>query len=205
MRLVFSGLLIAVGVLTEIVFVHRMYPDVNPFDWKLFGPWIVVLVVTAYFLFRERSAWVMKDGVLTYRRKDELVADTYHARRALELRDPESKDAWYLIELDTGKVLCLWDDLPSGPMGVDPANPWIRRFPCTEFTVLHHAVEKFTVQVNCAGEVIKPVTVSLHDKFENWLYAYLPEDGDFIPDKTFDEVQAELQKAIEGPGSGEAS
>jgi hypothetical protein len=197
-RLIFAGLFILIGVLGEMFFVDRMYPDINPFEGKLFGPWIVVLVAAAYFLFHERSSWVKRDGVLTYRRRDELISDIYHARRSLELRDLGTNDGWYLIELDTGKVLCLWDNLPSGPLGFDPANPEVRRFPCTEFTVSRHAVEGFTVEVVCAGQVIKPVSVSLPNHYDDWLYTYLPKDGDFIPDRTFDEVKAEVVKASGG-------
>lgn len=202
MRLVLSGLFIAIGVLAEIVFVHQIYPDINPYQEKLLGPWIVVLVAAAYFLFNERSPWVKRHGVLTCRHKDELISDIYHARRALELRDLDTNDGWYLIELDTGKVICLWDNLPSGPLGFDSANPEVQRFPCTEFTVMRHAVEGFTVEVICAGQAIKPVTVSLPDHYADWLYTSLPKDGDVIPERSFDEVQVEVQKACDGSGSG---
>jgi hypothetical protein len=169
------------------------------------APTLLILVVAAYFLFQDRSPWVKRNGVLTYRRRDELVSDIYHARRALELRAPDTNDGWYLIELDTGKVLCLWDNLPSGPLGFDPMNQEVRRFPCTEFTVLRHAVEGFTAEVHYAGQLIKPVTVSLPDHFDDWRYTHLPKDGDMIADKTFDELQAEVQKISGGFSSGEIS
>jgi len=82
----------------------------------------------------------------------------------------------------------------SGREGNYSENPEVRRIPCTEFTVLRHAVEGFTAEVNCAGQAIKPVTVSLPDHFDDWLYTYIPKDGDVMPEKTFDEVQAEVQK-----------
>lgn len=204
-RLAWAGLFILVGILAEVVFVHQVFPGINPYEGRFFPSWVVILVVAAYFLFNERSAWVRKDGVLTYRRRDELISDIYHARRALELRDLDTKDGWDLIELDSGKVLCLWDNLPSGPLGFDPANPEVRKFPCTEFTILRHAVEGFTAEVICAGEVIKAVTVSLPDHYDDWLYTYLPKDGDMIPGKSFDEVEAEVDKAISDSGGSQTS
>lgn len=115
---------------------------------------------------------------MTCRRRDELLSSIYHAHRALELRDPGTNDGWYLIELDTGKVLCLWDNLPSGPLGFDPAKSEGRRFPCTEFTILRHKIEGFTAEVICAGQVIKPVTLELPEHFDDWVYTDLPKDGE---------------------------
>jgi len=200
-RVFLAGLFILIGVLGEVFFVDWIYPDINPFQGKLFGPWIVFLVVAAYFLFNSRGPWVKRNGVMTYRRRDELLSSIYHAHRALELRDPGTNDGWYLIELDTGKVLCLWDNLPSGPLGFDPAKSEGRRFPCTEFTILRHKIEGFTAEVICAGQVIKPVTLELPEHFDDWVYADLPKDGELIPNKTFDEVQAEVQKVIAGLNS----
>jgi hypothetical protein len=205
LRILGAGLFILIGVLGEAYFVDRMFPHINPFDFKIFVPWMVVLVAAAYFLFQDRSPWVRKGGVLTYRRRDELVPDIYHARRALELRDLDTNDGWYLIELDSGKVLCLWDNLPSGPLGFDPGSPGVRKFPCTEFTVLRHAVEGFTAAVICAGEVIKPVTVPLPDHYDDWLYTSLPKDGDIIPGKSFDEVKAEVDKFTSDSSGSETS
>lgn len=135
---------------------------------------------------------------MKYRRRDDLVSEIYHARRALELRDLGTGDGWYLIELDTGQVLCLWDNQPSGPLGIDPGSPEARRFPCTEFTVIRHSVENFITVVICAGQVIKPVTVPLPDHFDDWLYTHLPKDGDVVPDKSFDEMQEEVQRRSGG-------
>ena len=202
-RLIYAGLFTLVGLLGEIVFVDRMFHELSVVvRGRLMEVTIVVLVAAAYFIFQDRSPWVKRNGVLTYRRKDELVSDIYRARRALELRDPDTNDGWYLIELDTGKVLCLWDNLPSGPIGFDSMNLEGRRFPCTEFTILRHATENFTAEVDCTGQVIKPVTIQLGDDYDTWVYTCLPKDGEIIPDKTFDEVQADLLKAG-GSGDGE--
>jgi hypothetical protein len=205
MRLACSGLFIVVGVLAEIILLHRIYPNLDPYEGKLMAPTIVVLVAAAYFLFNKRSPWVKRDGIMTYRRQDELISDIYHARRVLELRDLDSNDGWYLIELDTGNVLCLWDNLPSGPLGFDSRNPEVRRFPFTEFTVLRHTTKNFTAEVDCAGQKIKPTTVALPDHYDDWLYTYVPKDGDVIPNKTFDAVQADVHKACSRTGIGEIS
>jgi hypothetical protein len=205
MRLIYAGVFILTGVLGEMFLVDRMYPRTNPFAGRLFVPLIVVLVIAAYFLFNERSPWVKINGIMTYRRRDELISDVYHARRALELRDPDTNDGWYLIELDTGNVLCLWDNLPSGPLGFDSMNPVVRRFPCTEFTVLRHPTENFTAEVDCAGQKIKPITVELPDHYDDWLYTYVPKDGEVIPNKTFDALQADVQKVCGGSSIGEIS
>jgi hypothetical protein len=195
MRLVCAGLFILAGVLGEMYFVDRLYPDVNPFEPRLSVPLIVGLMIAANYLFSERSPWVRKNGVLSYRRRDELVSQIYHGKRALELVAPDTDKNWYLLELDTGKVLCLWDNLPSGPLDFDSMNPEVRRFPCTEFTVFRHATEDFTAEVDCAGQVIKPVPIQLGDDYDTWVYLYLPKDGEIVPDKTFENVQAELLKA----------
>jgi hypothetical protein len=139
---------------------------------------------------------VKKNGMLVYRRKDKLVPETYHSRQALELRDPDSEDGWYLVELDNSKVLCLWDNLPSGPLGFDARNPSARRFPCTEFTVLRDRTNNLTAEVACAGEPINPVILKLPDRYDDWLYTYLPKDGEIVSGKSFDEVREEVQKEI---------
>ncbi len=182
------------GVLGEFLIVERISPQTNPFELRFSIPLIVGLIVAAKFLFSERSSWVNRNGVLTYRRRNELVSDSYRARRAFELRDLDTQEGWYLIELDTGKVLCLWDNLPSGPLGFDAMNPEVRRFPCTEFAVLRHPTENFTAEVDCGGQVIKPVTIHLGNHYDDWLYTYVPKDGEVIPNKTFDEALADMQK-----------
>ena len=202
MRLVFAGLFILAGVLGEVYIVDRLYPHVNPFEPKFSIPLIVGLMVTANFLFSERSPWVKRNGVLTYRRKDELVPDIYRARRAIELKNPDTSDRWYLIELDSGKVLCLCDNLPTGPIGNDSANPDVRRFPCTEFTILRHPQENITVGIDCAGGLIRPVTVLVADHYSDWVYTQLPKDGETIKDKTFDDVLTELQELSRKESAG---
>ena len=195
LRLIYAGLFILAGVMSEMFVMQRMCPEINPFEGRIFLPTVAVLVAAAYFLFNERSLWVNRDGKLTYRRRDNLVSEKYQARRALELRDSDNGDGWYLVELDSGKVLCLWDNLPTGPLGCDTANPRIRRFPCTEFTIRRHRVEGYTAEVICAGQLIKPLTVSLPDHYGDWLYAYLPRDGDFVADGNFDEFKTKILEA----------
>jgi hypothetical protein len=205
MRLFFAGLFILGGVLGEFFIVEWINPQLNPFELRFSIPLIVGLIVGAKFLFNERNPWVKRNGVLTYRRRDELVSDTYRAGRALELRVPDTNEGWYLIELDTGKVLCLWDNLPSGPLGFDSMNPEVRRFPCTEFAVLRHPTENFTAEIDCGSRLIKPITIVLPDHYDEWLHTYIPKDGDLIPDKTFDEVRADVVKACGGRDNSENS
>ncbi len=181
-----------------MIFVNRWYPTLTSSGngKLLFSTTFVTLIVSAYFIFQERSEWVMRDGVLTYRDREDLVGQLFHARRALELSDTDAGRKWYLVETDTNGVLCLWDNLPSGPIGSHGSNPHDRAFPCTEFTRYIHKKEKFTVEVSCAGKPIAPVVITLPDYYEDWLYSYLPKDGDCVLAKTFEEVRADLEKAI---------
>jgi hypothetical protein len=195
MRLIYAGLFILAGFLGEFFLVELRLRNISIVNsgWSLVVT-MVILIGAAFFLFQERGPWVKRNGVLVYRRPDELVADTYHARRALELRNPDSEESWYLIELENGKILCLCDNLPSGPMGFAPLNPVIRIFPCTEFSVLRHPAKKFTARIDYGGKLIEPVSVLLADHYSDWVYTHLPNDGELIPDRTFDAVLAELQE-----------
>jgi hypothetical protein len=190
------------GVLGEVYIVDRLDPHVNPFEPRFSVPLIIGLIVAAYFIFQERSPWVKRNGVLTYRRKDELVPDIYRARRAIELKNPDTSDRWYLIELDSGKVLGLCDNLPTGPIGYDSSNPDVRRFPCTEFTILRHPPENITAGIDCSGTLIRPITVLVADHYSDWVYTQLPNDGEIIKDRTFDDLLAELQELSRKESAG---
>jgi hypothetical protein len=198
MRLVYAGTFILVGLLGFLVFMNRRYPNV---DSALMGHLmegiLVILVVAAYFLFNKRGAWKLKnaDVVGMYRGKGELTEETYHAKRSLALADHWNKVTWYVVELENGQPICLWDRLPAGRPGVDPENPNACRFPCTEFTILRHTTG-FIVDIVCSGEVIKPEEFRLRSKPRGWGYDFFLADGEVIPGETFDSVRAKVVKAV---------
>jgi hypothetical protein len=195
-RLVYAGLFILGGVLCGAYIGFTFYPQGNPFELRFSLPLLLGLIVAAHFLFQERGPWITKGGVTRYRKPAELVPTTYQSRRAFEVKNPDSGDRWYVVELENGKVLCLCDNLPSGPLGFDPMNPDVQRFPCTEFTLLRHPTEKFIGEIDCGGKLIQPVTVLFADHYSDWVYTRLSVDGEIIPDRTFNEVLAEAQEEV---------
>jgi hypothetical protein len=197
MRLVYAGILILVGLLAMMVFVNRFYPDIDSsLMGKLLLATIVILIVAAYFLFNKRGAWKVKNIEIArmFQSQGELTQDNYRVRRAFELADAENKVTWYVLELENGNAICLWDKLPAGPPGFDPEKPEVRRFPCTEFTILRHKTG-FIVDITCGGEAIKPEVITLPAKYDSRSFDFLSEDGEVIPGETFDTVKAKVLKA----------
>lgn len=197
MRLVYAGIFILLGLLSMLVLVNRVYPDLDPSVMKILMPaTIVILTAAAYFLFNKRGAWKLKNPEIArmYESRGELTYDVCRARRAFELDDVGNKVTWYVIELENGKAISLWDKLPAGPPGFDE-NPKLRCFPCTEFTILRH-VTGFAVDIICGGEVIKPEVLTLPAKHSSWSLDFLSRDGEVLRGETFETVRAKVSKAI---------
>ena len=185
------------GLLGMLVLVNRFYPNMDSSMMeKLLYVTMAVLIVTAYLLFNKPGAWKVKNiGIgRTFQSSGELTRDNYRARRALALTDAENKVTWYVLELEDGKALCLWDKLPGGPPGFDPEEPEVGRFPCTEFTILRH-LAGFIVDIICGGEAIQPEVISLPAQYDAQDFNFLCEDGEVIPGETFDTVRT---KALKG-------
>jgi len=197
MRLVYAGIFILVGLLGMIIFVNRFYPDIDSslMGKLLFGT-IATLIVAAYYLFNKRGTWKLKNIEIarTFESQGELTRDNYRARRALALADVGNKITWYVLELDNGQAICLWDKLAVGPLGCDPEEPEVCRFPCTEFTILRH-ITGFIVDIICGGEMITPETITLPERQEGQSFDFLSENGEVIPGETFDTVKAKVLKA----------
>ena len=72
-----------------------------------------------------------------------------------------------------------------------------RRFPCTEFTVLRHKEAGYILDILCSGAVLEPEVVAPPFSKQDCRQG-LPEDGDVIADRTYDEIKAQRLGAGRG-------
>ncbi|MCL1888067.1 MAG: hypothetical protein FWF96_04265 [Kiritimatiellaeota bacterium] len=123
-----------------------------------------------------------------------LQRERFRAVRAFQVEEFEDEGSQYFIELEDGRVLFLVGQYMDGhgpceAWGNAPATP--RAFPCVEFEVLRHRVEKYALDVACHGAVLEPecVAPSFGDNDD-----FPPEDGTLISDRSYDEIKTERLK-----------
>jgi hypothetical protein len=70
-------------------------------------------------------------------------------------------------------------------------------FPCTEFTLQRDKQNGQVVDIVCAGTQLSPEIMPLALSDVNFTPAPVPEDGQIIRDRTYDELYATVMRAIE--------
>ena len=121
-----------------------------------------------------------------------LVSTDFKAKRAFEVEEFEDEGLHYFIELVDGGVLYLngqylyeYQAAPEGSP-VDPAA----NFPNTEFTVRRHRMENHVLDILCRGSVLQSELVA--SPFSEKQCDDLPEDGQIIRDRSYDQIKAEF-------------
>ena len=131
------------------------------------------------------------------RRLDEqglLTKETLYATRALQvITDYDDEGPSYLLELIDGGVLFL-----SGYYlyRIATHRKDAGSFPCTEFTLQRHKQTGQVADIVCAGTPLSPEIIPLTLSDVNFS-APVPQDSQIIRDRTYDELQAVVMRAIE--------
>jgi hypothetical protein len=203
MRVVLAGLFMVVGT-GAAASAALTIPDEEPPVWVISIVGIVAFCVTltlAFVIFNRPGPSLRKGEAVDFTKKLEeegiLVSQDFEARRAFEIREFEDEGMHYMVELPDGSVLFL-----SGQylyeyelIEDDPEFNQPRRFPCTSFTVRRHAEDGYVVDIICGGEVLEPECVAPYFEAEDFEQDRIPDDGQVITDRTYDELKAERMRA----------
>lgn len=112
-----------------------------------------------------------------------LASQRFQARRAFEIEEFEDEGRSLFIELADGSVLFL-----SGQYLYDDEE---HQFPCTEFVVRREPGEGWAYDVMCEGEPLDPETIAPPFSGDDHDSGRVPEDGQVITDRTYEEVKAQ--------------
>jgi len=199
MRKVLAGLFVFAGMLAGLGLIDRIWGDNAP-SWTMVlfvGLYLPMVFALAYFLFNLGlpRPWSPTAADIA-RRLDEqglLVAEQFRAVRALEVDEFEDEGLSYFLELESGGILFL-----SGQYlyDYDARKDRSRAFPSTEFTVRRYKEKGHVVDIVCGGTVLEPELVATPFHDVDFKDGKVPEDGEIIRDRTYDEVKADALRAL---------
>ena len=69
-----------------------------------------------------------------------------------------------------------------------------RKFPCTDFVVRRDRDDGGVVDIQCRGQVLEPELATLPFDEGDFRDALLPQDGDIITTRTYDELKSTLSE-----------
>ncbi|MFO0582905.1 MAG: hypothetical protein U0229_11565 [Anaeromyxobacter sp.] len=206
MRLLFAGLLVFGTLIGSVLVLAFVFGDgpVPWWGWTLGGAAFIASIVVSLFVFNrtgERGltgAEPPARSMAALEAKGLVVRERYRARRAFVIDEFEDEGPHYFLELEDGGVLHLNGQglYEYEPSDEDPPGK-VHPFPCTEFTVLRHRVDAAVLDLECAGVPFTPeLRAPPYTRKE--LERGVPEDGEVIKDRSFDELKRERDTA---PGS----
>ncbi len=199
-RVVFAGLFVFVGMVAFIDVISYWSGDKDPaWPWVIFSVGIVpLLILAAYVLFNlgVPRPWnpTPEDVARKLNEQGLLTKETLYATRALQVIDDyDNEGPSYLLELIDGGVLFL-----SGYYlyRIATHRKHMGIFPCTEFTLQRDKQTGQVVNIVCSGTPLSPEIVPLAFSDVNFTTP-VPEDGQIIRDRTYDELHATAMRAIE--------
>ena len=199
MRVIFAGLFVFIGMVVGIDLISYWWGDKEPaWPWVIFvGIYNPLLILAAYVLFNlgVPRPWSPKpeDDARKLDEQGLLTEETLYATRALQVIDDyDDEGPSYLLELIDGGVLFL-----SGYYlyRIAMHRKHMGTFPCTEFTLQRHKQTGQVVNIVCSGTPLSPEIVPLAFSDVNFT-APVPEDGQIIRDRTYDELYAIVMRAI---------
>ena len=120
-----------------------------------------------------------------------IVSTLYHAGRFFEVRGATEEGAHYFIELNDKSILYLNGRYLNAFKPRKILNLVSRpgSFPCTEFEVKRDRYDGCVVGVQCRGAVLSPEAVLPPFTEEDIRKGTLPNDGDIIASRTYDEMK----------------
>ncbi len=128
-----------------------------------------------------------------------LASTRYRANRFFQVEECKDEGLHYFIELHDGSVLYM-----NGPYlsAFEPHKLFNlidrpRKFPCTEFVVKRDREDGGVIDIQCSGSVLEPEIVTPPFKEEDLQSGMMPQDGDVITTRSYDEL-----KALRSAGAG---
>lgn len=203
MRVILAGLFIVVGTAAAASAVLTI-PDTEPPVWVISIVGVVsfcITLVLAFFIFNRPGQSLRKGEAVDFTKKLEeeglLASQDFEARRVFEIREFEDEGMHYMLELSDGSVLYLNGQYlyEYEPLDDDPEFNQPRKFPCTSFTVRRHVEEGYVVDIICGGEVLEPECVAPYFEPDDFEEGRIPDDGDVITDRSYEELKAERMRA----------
>ncbi|MDA8421794.1 MAG: hypothetical protein M0Z89_00475 [Nitrospiraceae bacterium] len=125
-----------------------------------------------------------------------LLSTTYQATRAFQVEEFKEEGPHYFIELHDGSVLHMNGLYLAAfePRRFFEVFDRPRKFPCTEFVVRRDREDGCVVDIQCSGPVLEPeITTPPFDE-SDFRDAFLPQDGDIITTRTYDELKSALSE-----------
>ena len=200
LRVIFAGLFVFVGMVVGLNLISYWWGDKEPaWPWVIFvGIYIPLLILSAYVLFNlgVPRPWspTPEDVARKLDQQGLLTRETLYATRALlVVTDYDEEGPGYFLELIGCGVLFLSGDyLYRIAMHRKDSGT----FPCTEFTLQRNKQTGQVVDIVCAGTPLSPEIIPLALSDVNFA-APVPQDGQIIRDRTYDELYATVMRAIE--------
>jgi hypothetical protein len=200
MRVIFAGLLVFIGMVAGIDLISYWWADNEPaWAWVIFvGIYNPLIFLAAYVLFNigVPRPWNPTPMDIARRLNEQglLTKETLYATRALQVTDYDDEGTSYLLELIDGGVLFLSGDYLYR---IATHRKDLATFPCTEFTLQRDKQNGQVVDIVCAGTPLSPVIIPLPLHDIKFTPGAVPKDGQIIRDRTYDELQAVVMRAIE--------
>lgn len=121
-----------------------------------------------------------------------LVSTRYRATRSFQVRESHEQGSHYFIELHDGSVLYMSGRYLSAfePHTLLKLIQRPRKFPCSEFVVRRDRDDGCVVGIQCHGTVMEPEIVTPPFEKEDFQSGMMPQDGDVITTRTYDEMKA---------------
>lgn len=206
MRVIAAGLFVFVGLIAGIAVVSSLRP--NAPVW-LIGVGVLlffaVLTIVALVIFNSPAKWRTqpRDHATVVKELDDqglLASDSFTAKRAFQVEEFEDEGSHYYIELTDGSVLFLSGQYlyDYEPLDEERAGATVRLFPNSQFVVRRHNVKRYVVDVLCNGQVIEPEALLPAFSADDFRTNRVPDDGQVIKDRTFEQLKAERSKGPSG-------
>jgi hypothetical protein len=121
-----------------------------------------------------------------------FVSTAYRATRCFQVEESGEEGSHYFIELHDGSVLHLNGRYLAAlePRKVLYMINRARKFPCTEFIVKRDRYDGCVVDIQCRGKALEPELVTPPFKKLDFQNGIVPQDGDILTSRTYDEIKA---------------
>ena len=204
MRVLLAALFVLGSSFGSMGLLHSRYGDHGWPWWTKAVPGVVMVgsMFAALFVFnssgyrpslRRKS---MAQHIADLEVGGKLLRQPFKAMRAFALEEFEDEGPHYYIELADNRVLYLNGQYLYEYEAItdDPEFNQVRRFPCTEFTVLRHKDAGYVLQVECSGTVIEPELTAPSFTRADFRQG-IPDDGDVISDRSYESLKRERSSA----------
>lgn len=193
---VFGGMLATVAILSATGWLDRLP---RPVLGVITSAVLFVLLAAAMWLFNRKPLNLLglkspEEHLRDLEARGLVESSEFVATRAFEVEETEDEGLHYFLALEDGGVLyltgqCLYDFVEITD---DPEFNQPRRFPCTEFTILRHKIDRYILDIRCRGQVIEPEQLGPPFSREVRRQNRVPEDGQVIRDRTFEVLLGEF-------------